>query len=250
MAKNTGLLKIEGTLGELTFYKSQDGFLVKTKGGVSKQRIENDPAFSRTRENGKEFGHIARSGKVLRDAIRPLLLQAKDPRVTSRVVKIMGAIKNADNTSLRGERQVHIGMTTPEGKSYLKGLDFNNRAALGSILYKSLDFDPTTGVLELAQLRPKLEIAAPAGSTHVTVLTAHAHVNFLTEDSQVALSNTEIISLRDVDPVDIVLTPNAIPAGSGVSLVFFLMSFSQEVNGTLYDLRNGSYNVLNLIEVL
>jgi len=249
MAKNTSLLKIEGTLGELTFYKSQDGFLVKTKGGVSKQRIENDPAFSRTRENGKEFGHIARSGKVLRDAIRPLLLQAKDTKVTSRVVKVMAAIKNADRTSLRGERQVYKGMTTDEGKSYLKGFDFNNKAVLGSILYKSISVDPVTGVVELSQLRPKLEIAAPSGSTHVTLLTAYASIDFLTEESSIAISNTEIISLSEIDPVDLILTPNAIPSGSGTKMLFFLMSFSQEVNGTLYDLRNGAFNVLNLIEV-
>lgn len=32
MAKLKGILKIEGTLDELTFYKTQDGHLVKTKG--------------------------------------------------------------------------------------------------------------------------------------------------------------------------------------------------------------------------
>lgn len=51
MAKLKGILKIEGTLDELTFYKTQDGHLVKTKGGVSAERIANDPNFQRTREN-------------------------------------------------------------------------------------------------------------------------------------------------------------------------------------------------------
>jgi hypothetical protein len=46
MAKLKGILKIEGTLDELTFYKTQDGHLVKTKGGVSADRIANDPNFS------------------------------------------------------------------------------------------------------------------------------------------------------------------------------------------------------------
>ena len=52
MAKLSGILKIEGTLENLTFYKTQDGHLVKTKGGVSADRIANDPTFQRTRENG------------------------------------------------------------------------------------------------------------------------------------------------------------------------------------------------------
>jgi hypothetical protein len=39
MPKNTGILRIEGTLQDMTFYKTQDGHLVKTKSGVSGDRI-------------------------------------------------------------------------------------------------------------------------------------------------------------------------------------------------------------------
>lgn len=39
MAKLNGILKIEGKLENLTFYKSADGHMVRTKGGVSKNRI-------------------------------------------------------------------------------------------------------------------------------------------------------------------------------------------------------------------
>ncbi|WP_339895393.1 hypothetical protein [uncultured Algibacter sp.] len=42
MAKLKGIIKLEGTLDNLTFYKGQEGYLVKTKGGVSKERIQND----------------------------------------------------------------------------------------------------------------------------------------------------------------------------------------------------------------
>ena len=51
MAKQQSFLKVAGTLDGLTFYKSVDGHLVRTKGGVSKGRIMNDPAYIRTREN-------------------------------------------------------------------------------------------------------------------------------------------------------------------------------------------------------
>ena len=68
MAKNTSLFKVEGTLDNVTFYKSADGHFVRTKGGVSKSRILNDPAFIRTRENGAEFGRSAGAGKMLRMA--------------------------------------------------------------------------------------------------------------------------------------------------------------------------------------
>ena len=74
MAKLNGLLKIEGTLENLTFYKTQDGHLVKTKSGVSADRIANDPNFQRTRENGAEFGSSASAGKLLRNTVRTLMM--------------------------------------------------------------------------------------------------------------------------------------------------------------------------------
>ena len=78
MARQSGLLKIKGTIGGMTFYKSQDGDLVREKGGVSGDRIANDPAFVRTRENGEEFGAAGKAGKLLRDGLRPMMLNAAD----------------------------------------------------------------------------------------------------------------------------------------------------------------------------
>ena len=70
MAKQTGIIKLKGTIGGISFYKTSDGHLAREKGGVDKSRIQNDPAFQRTRENGEEFGRAGKGGKVLRNAIR------------------------------------------------------------------------------------------------------------------------------------------------------------------------------------
>ena len=47
MAKQKGIVKLSGTIGDVSFYKSQDGFLAREKGGIDKERIKNDPAFQR-----------------------------------------------------------------------------------------------------------------------------------------------------------------------------------------------------------
>ena len=57
---------------DITFYKTQDGHLVKTKSSISASRITTDAAFVRTRENGTEFGSAAKAGKILRDSLRVL----------------------------------------------------------------------------------------------------------------------------------------------------------------------------------
>ena len=65
MARQRSIIKVDGTIGGITFYKSKDGYLAREKGGIPAERIANDPAFQRTRENGAEFGRAGKAGKVL-----------------------------------------------------------------------------------------------------------------------------------------------------------------------------------------
>ncbi len=144
MAKLRSLIKLEGTLDGLTFYKTKDGYLVRTKGGVSKQRMATDPAYARTRENGAEFGHCAKMGKVLRKAMLTLLTDAKDGRTSSRIMQTLSKVKNTDETSVRGQRNVSIGLATLEGKALLKGFDFNTNAPLSTVLLADYTLNTTT----------------------------------------------------------------------------------------------------------
>ena len=188
MARNTGIIKLEGTLQELTFYKTQDGHLVKTKSGVPGDRILNDPNFQRTRENGSEFGSAANAGKLLRDTVRVLMKTASDNRVTSRVTQLMTIIKNYDTDSVRGERTVGVGITAKGALNELKKFNFNIYSILSCILYTPYSVDTATGVISMTGLIPINDIEAPVGATHVTLVgawaklilqTAHLQLNTL-----------------------------------------------------------------------
>lgn len=43
MAKQKGIIKLTGKIGDLSFYKSKDGYLAREKGGVDGERIKNNP---------------------------------------------------------------------------------------------------------------------------------------------------------------------------------------------------------------
>ncbi len=249
MAKLKGILKIEGTLQDMTFYKTQDGHLVKTKSGVSGDRIANDPAFARTRENGSEFGISATAGKLLRDALRNMVSSASDNRITSRLTQTMSQIKNLDTTSVRGERSVDVGIATVEGKAILKGFNFNDKAILGAILYKPYSVDTSTGVISIANLVPANEIAAPSGSTHMSLKGAFAIVDFDLGTSNVEYTNTQNLPI-DGTSTTVTLTPAAVPTGTGTKLYLLQIEFFQEVNSVQYSLNNGAYNALAIIEVV
>jgi hypothetical protein len=101
MAKQSGIIKLEGTIGDIAFYKSQDGILARAKGGISADRIQNDATFQRTRENGEEFGRAGTAGKILRMAFRQYLQNGSDNRMVSRLTKAMIEVLKADVTSTR-----------------------------------------------------------------------------------------------------------------------------------------------------
>ena len=120
MARQKGIIKLKGTIGDITFYKTQDGHLAREKGGIDASRIASDPAFQRTRENGSEFGRAGKAGKLLRTAFRPLLLNSADGRMVSRLTQAMVKVIQADTVSERGLRNVIDGEAeiTISGKPY------------------------------------------------------------------------------------------------------------------------------------
>lgn len=247
MAKLKGIIKLEGTLDNLTFYKGKEGYLVKTKGGVSKERIQNDPAFERTRENGSEFGSSASSGKLLRTAVRNLMIRAKDNRVSSRVTQVMTQIKNFDTTSARGERNVAMGLATPEGLNTLKGLDFNNRALLKSVLFAPFSVNGLTGEITITNLTPTNDISYPSGATHVSFTSAYLKIDFETTENSIEYSPTVNIPIDSTTATQSLL-PAAEATGTGNDIYVLLVEFFQDVNGVQYPLKNGAFNVLNIVE--
>ena len=69
------------------------------KGGVDASRIANDKAFIRKRENGAKFGSSARSGKMLRDTLHPMLITAADNCLTSQLTRVSSETKKPSNTN-------------------------------------------------------------------------------------------------------------------------------------------------------
>ena len=249
MGRLTGFIKLEGTLDGLTFYKSQDGYIVRTKGGVSKNRIMNDPSYARTRENLSEFGLNAKSGKLIRDSVGVLLNRAKDPKLSSRMLQLMNAIKNLDSNSVRGQRTVHLGLDTVEGKQLLKGFDFNAKATLASVLHAAYTVDATTGTIAITDFISQEQLSTPNSATHVSFRSAFINLDLATGifDKSYSPINNVVINQN---LTTVTLIPEQVPVGSGIQLYLLLVEFFQEVNGVQYPLQSGTYNALNLVEIV
>jgi hypothetical protein len=249
MARQKGIIKLKGTIGGITFYKtSQDGHLAREKGGIEKSRIESDPAFQRTRENGSEFGRAGKAGKLLRTALRALLLNSADGRMVSRLTKEMVKVIQADLISERGLRNVIDGEA-----ELLVGFEFNIRGKLGTSLYAPFTsaIDRVTGAItvDVPPFVPVNMIAAPSGTTHFKIISGGAEIDFEAETFIVDTSETAILPWNAVATVAIAQS-NQVTAASTKPLFLALgIEFYQEVNGQMYPLKNGAFNPLSISKV-
>ena len=249
MAKNKSILKIEGTLDGMTFYKTANGHYVRTKGGISKDKIMNDPAFARTRENMQEFKHVSKNSQFVRRALGGLLSKAKDNRVSNRLSSILSQIKKLDLQSARGARQVAIGLQDPNGKVLLKGFEFNKRAPLWQVLLKDYSLDVQTGHFSLTDFIPETDLHAPEGGNQVQFSLAAIRMDFTTGSFDKNLVNGALLPL-DMTAQTLDLSLGSLPSGSGVLVFVLLIEFFQLLNEQSYPLRNGAFNVLHILDVV
>ena len=248
MARQKGIIKLKGTIGDITFYKSKDGYVAREKGGIDASRIATDPAFQRTRENGAEFGRAGKAGKMLRTALRPLLINSADSRMVGRLTQQMVRVIQADLVNDRGLRNVIDGEA-----ELLFGFEFNIRGKLSTTLFApfTATIDRVSGelVIEIPPFVPINMLVGPSGTTHYKIISGGAEIDFEAETFVIATSSSEILPWDSILTVALTQT-NQVTAASTKPLFLALgIEFYQEVNGQMYPLKNGGFNPLSLVQV-
>jgi hypothetical protein len=248
MARQKGIVKLKGTIGDYTFYKTKDGYLAREKGGIEKNRILNDPAFRRTRENGMEFGTAGKGGQLIRKAQRILMRQARDHRVTSRLLQILMRIIKSDPINARGKRTVEDG-----DMSLLREFDFNEKGKLNTVFFSGYTpaFDRATGVFDVSidAFVPTDTIDAPKGTTHIQLVAGVCALDFRGRNFEENHTFSPIIPWDQTPQAALTLSPT-IGGGSLLPVIQIIgVSFFQEVNAEMYPLRNGAFNALAIVEV-
>ncbi len=256
MAKNIGLIKISGKVGDLQFFNKDGNAYVGLKSGVSKDRIKKDPAFKRTRENMAEFGGAASVSKNIREYLIPLRsLFEKNLHV--RLTSIIRLMINT-GTGVRGKRAVEFSLNQEE----LNGYELNVKSKVSEILYASMGVatnpERNQAVVSIAEFLPTDYLLIPEGATHYKIHTAALSVsNFEPQGVKAkykplnagqhglfAVSSTTELSLNSAQVGGITLTtdlPGAPTLDADVSLFTFVgIEFLQEINGIFYQFASNN----------
>ncbi|MBL0745589.1 hypothetical protein [Chryseolinea lacunae] len=247
MASQKGIIKLEGTVGDLSFFKTKDGFQARQSSGINGDRIRNDPEFARTRENGQEFGRAGTAGKLLRQAFRVVLKDATDSRMSNRLTATMMKVLQADATSDRGQRNVIDGEV-----GFLQGFDFNIAAKLTTTFFPEFvaTIDRAAGKLSIAipEFTPGSDVVAPEGSTHCRLVSAAAEIDFEAGEAVTAMAESVDVKLGPTKQAAFTLDNNVTAASTKPLFLLLGITFYQSVNNKLYALQNGAFNALTIVK--
>ena len=174
MARQKGVIKYVGTLGDIRHFKikGQEGYFAGMVGGPTGDQVLSAPEFERTRENMNEFGACAKAGKSVRTGLSQVMKQMADSQLTGRLTSIMKKINLEDQTEARGYRKIEI--TTQ--RSYLKGFEFDKNTSFNGIFNAPYSLthgvDRERGDLIVDAFNPANLVNAPSGATHFRLITS------------------------------------------------------------------------------
>ena len=243
MAKLPGILPLRGTIQEMTFAHTRNGVIVKKKTNLTKERMDSDPAFARTREAMADFRTATKSARLIYNALRGSLPAVKDSDAFTRTQSIMKEAMRADNTNPRGQKTV-----TDGNLAVVQGFDFNKSNPLENLCFipYTTTVNRVAGELEvtLPVYIPTDTLIAPSNATHYRIVVTGAELNFSNLAKVVDKQMTSYLVL-DSTPTALSTLTCAMPANSTHPMVISLgVEYFLEDDGTKYPLKDGSSHAI------
>jgi len=243
MARQTGIITIQGSLGGVVF--KRDG-IVAQKPPSNRERFRTAPSMARTRENAEEFGRAARYSKLLRAALAGPIAAAGGGRVAGRVTRLMRELIGLDDVRPRGERGID-----PANSAPLRGFRLLGRGRdVGQVLRADYEVASagTELTLRLPRLHPATDLASPPGATHYELLFGAAALDLTTHTFRAAVvaEPPGIRPLAEAARHELTVVARfaaPLPAG-GLVVGVVGVSFYQEVAGQPCPLRDKTANAL------
>lgn len=149
MARQKGIIKLSGTIGDINFYMvNGKAYARKAGGGFNGKAIKTKASMQRVRENGSEFGHCNRVKKKMLQAFQPYILK-RERGFHGKCVSMFLKLKDLDPVSNRGQRLVEKGLKTPQGKRLFRDFPFGKPLEFLDYLTQRWHFDEAAQRLEL-----------------------------------------------------------------------------------------------------
>jgi hypothetical protein len=246
-----GLSKIEGRVGDHSFYKgkvenNKSAHLVREKGGVSRDVIMNSPKFSRTRENMSEFALAGEMSKIVYNESAIVTASARDRQAISRLTAAFRANLDKDAVNSRGDRQIQWDDATE-----MKAFEFNAKRKFTTTYGGKMEVakTPTSVTVTAYPVLPMYDIKNQAEASFAKLeflfirvdvagnVTTQTHASpFIDVNSDTPTTGAAYITELDTE--------------MEVVIVVASVKLYIETNGVKYLLSNQAYNAATILDVL
>ena len=238
MAYQAGTLRLKGKLGDLSFYyNKQCGYLVRQKGGPSKEQIANGRNFVRIRENNTEFSLAVSIGKLFRRGVKASGGLSGDSNVSQRLTGLLVRIGKTDLSAIRGMRNPKTVFNEPTSRGLLKSFAFYATQPLASIYTSQIHCDTVTGSIVFTGPVSSEFFRVPKAATHVQIKAAVVELDFDNKSYKVYPAPVYIAALENsMSSAEFACEVDTINTHLRIGVV--AIQFLQEKNGELYLLKD------------
>lgn len=243
-----GLIQIQGSLGDLTFYELNGKLIVRTKGGgFNTEAIKKNESMAPTREYASEFGVCSRLKRSYQQSLSWFYRNHKDVTLHGRMMSMLLTIKKLDPVSARGKRVVHQGLQTSEGRALFEDFVYTPECRIGEMLHTSLQMDWESLKLQVKTKSPE-RIFYPKGATHLELQLVVIVFDFEENIHQVQAAEPLRIA-RGQFPQTLEMGISALPEGKGTPLAFLGLRYYEISGEQAYDYRDKNCVGLELVGV-
>lgn len=242
MAIQSSIITLTGKIGNISFYKTREGYRAREKGGVSKERIRTDPNFIRTRENNREFGSAATATRFLKNGFRNSVLRAADPGFHPRLQALAVRALQTDPDHTRGNRTL-----ASADLEVMKGLKLNSARTLEGTLntYYWIETHEDKLIFHLPDCCPE-HFKAPPNATHFRLFAQGLAIDFTAQEMDMVQMETDYLPM-ELPSTDLSFSLVFDPPSHRQQLFVVGLEFFKIVAGQPFQVAKKKYNVAEVV---
>ena len=168
MAKASSILRLQGTIQEITFYQRNGKWFARAKSSLTGKKVKKSPRFKRSMENMREFGATSVITKQVWACFPKNWKHFRDTGAFNRYKSIVYRVMMND----AGDRGQHAFRPTRLWELW-QGFPFHKEKYFGSSCHADFSsaWDPATGILSLAlpATAGDLMLDPSGGATHARI---------------------------------------------------------------------------------
>ena len=167
MGQQTDIIKLQGSVGGISFYRSNGKDLARRKRGASKSK-KNTPESEQTRRRLQEFGAVAGAGASFSKALEPVKNIRSGKFHAQLLMLFRSFISKAPGEY--GKRAISIS----QNRKAFVNMELNDDVRLDSVLRRkpaaTINADRTLASTSLLAFTPGTDLVVPEGATHVQIV--------------------------------------------------------------------------------